>query len=30
MIPESKISEWSEHKVKSKIGNMFVNEKILC
>ena len=29
MIPESKISECSEHKVKSKIGNIFVNEKIL-
>ena len=29
MIPESEISEWSEHKVKSKIGNIFVNEKIL-
>ena len=29
MIPESKISECSEHEVKSKIGNIFVNEKIL-
>ena len=29
MIPESKISECSEHEVKSKIGNIFVNEKML-
>ena len=29
MIPESKISECSEHEVKSKIGHIFVNEKIL-
>ena len=29
MIPESEISECPEHEVKSKIGNMFVNEKIL-
>ena len=29
MIPESEISECPEHKVKSKIGNIFVNEKIL-
>ena len=29
MIPESEISECPEHEVKSKIGNIFVNEKIL-
>ena len=29
MIPESEIPESSEHEVKSKIGNIFVNEKIL-
>ena len=29
MIPESETSECPEHKVKSKIGNIFVNEKIL-
>ena len=29
MIPEFEISGWSEHKVKSKIGNIFVNVKIL-
>ena len=29
MIPESEIPENPEHEVKSKIGNMFVNEKIL-
>ena len=29
MIPESEISECPEFEVKSKIGNMFVNEKIL-
>ena len=29
VIPEFKISECSEHKVKSKIGHIFVNEKIL-
>ena len=29
MIPDSEISECPEHKVKSKIGNTFVNEKIL-
>ena len=29
MIPESEIPECPEHKVKSKIGNIFVNEKIL-
>ena len=28
MIPESEISECPEHEVKSKIGNIFVNEKI--
>ena len=28
MIPESEISEYPEHKVKSKLGNIFVNEKI--
>ena len=29
MIPESQISECSEYDAKSKIGNIFVNEKIL-
>ena len=29
MIPESQISECPEHEVKSKTGNIFVNEKIL-
>ena len=29
MIPEFEISECPECKVKSKIGNVFVNEKIL-
>ena len=29
MIPESEISECPEHEVKSKIVNIFVNEKIL-
>ena len=29
MIPESEILECPEHKVKSKIGNIFVNEKML-
>ena len=29
MLPESEISEFPEHEVKSKIGNIFVNEKIL-
>ena len=29
MIPESEIPERPEHEVKSKIGNIFVNEKIL-
>ena len=29
MIPESEIPECPEHEVKSKIGNTFVNEKIL-
>ena len=29
MIPDSEISECLEHEVKSKIGNIFVNEKIL-
>ena len=28
MIPESEISECPEHKVKSRIGNISVNEKI--
>ena len=28
-IQESEISEWPEHEVKSRIGNIFVNEKIL-
>ena len=29
VISESEISEWTEIEVKSKIGNIFVNEKIL-
>ena len=29
MIPESEIPESPEHEFKSKIGNIFVNEKIL-
>ena len=29
MIPDSEITECPEHEVKSKIGNMFVNEKLL-
>ena len=29
MILDSEISECPEHEVKSKIGNIFVNEKIL-
>ena len=29
MIADSEIKECSEYKVKSKIGNIFVNEKIL-
>ena len=29
MIPKSEISECPEHEVKSKIGNIFVNEKLL-
>ena len=29
MIPESEISECPEIEAKSKIGNIFVNEKIL-
>ena len=29
MIPESEIPESPEHEVKSKIGNIFVNGKIL-
>ena len=29
MIPESEILEWPEFEVKSKIGNIFVNQKIL-
>ena len=29
MIPESEILKCPEHEVKSKIGNIFVNEKIL-
>ena len=28
MIPESEISEFSEHKVKSKIGKIFLNKQI--
>ena len=29
MIPDSEISECTEQEVKSKIGNIFVNEKVL-
>ena len=29
MIPESEIPECPEHEVKSKIGNIFMNEKVL-
>ena len=29
MIPDFEISECSEHEVKSKLGTIFVNEKIL-
>ena len=29
LIPESEISERPEHEVKSRMGNVFVNEKIL-
>ena len=29
MIPESEMSECPEHEVKSRIGNIFVNEKVL-
>ena len=29
MIPESEISECSEHGVKSKTGNIFANKKVL-
>ena len=29
MIPESEILESPEYEVKSKIGNIFLNEKIL-
>ena len=29
MIPKSEISEWPEFEVKSKIGKIFVNQKIL-
>ena len=29
MIPNSEISECLEHELKSKIGNIFVNEKML-
>ena len=29
IIPESEIPECPEHKVKSKIGNIFVNKKII-
>ena len=29
MAPESEISECPEYKVKSEIGNIFVNEKLL-
>ena len=28
MIPESEISEFSEHKVNAKIGKVFLNKKI--
>ena len=29
MIPDPEVTECSEHEVKSKIGNIFVNGKIL-
>ena len=29
MVPDSKIAECPQHEVKSKTGNIFVNEKIL-
>ena len=29
MIPDSEIAECREYEVKSKIGNIFVNDKIL-
>ena len=29
MIPDYEISKCPEHKIKSKIGTIFVNEKIL-
>ena len=29
MIPESEISKCLEHEVKSKLGNIFANEKVL-
>ena len=29
MIPKSEISKFPEYEVKSKIGNIFVNEKIM-
>ena len=29
MIPDSEISAWPEFKVKSKIGKLFMNEKVL-
>ena len=29
MIPESEILKFTEHEIKSKIGNIFVNEKML-
>ena len=29
IIPESEIPECPEHKVRSKIGNIFVNKKII-
>ena len=29
LVPESEISECPEHEVKSRMGNIFVNEKIL-
>ena len=29
MVPDFEITECPEHEVKSKIGNMFVNEKLL-
>ena len=29
MIPDSEITESPKHEVKSKVGNIFVNEKIL-